>query len=71
MTDPIEAHIVWSKLLNHTKNRALGHMLTTMVYVSATCAVRVTTFSAGGNSDLFRLYGVTPSYLDASSNALS
>jgi len=41
-----------------------------MVYVSATCAVQVTTFSAGGNSDQFKFYGVTPSYLDASSYAL-
>ena len=54
-------YIVWSKLLNLTKNRTLGHMLSNnALWLRATCSVRVTIFSTGGMvSNFTELHALT------------
>ena len=55
--------VVWSTLLNCTKNRTLCHVLATMAYVYTACAVHVTIFSTTGKfrpiSNFMELHALT------------
>ena len=48
--------VVWSTLLNHTKNRTPGHMVSNSgLYLYTACAVHVTIFSLVVSSDQFQI----------------
>ena len=46
---------MWSKLLNHTKNRTHGHILSNNDLCTDNCIVCVTSFSIGGKSNWFQM----------------